>query len=536
MRKQLLLQLAAIAVAITGLSQSAQAEVTEGTIFTAENGIRYTVKSVGRQTVEVTKPASNYSKYKGDIVIPEYVTYEDVDYKVVGIIAGALKSQDFTSISLPPSITVIKDSEFSSCSKMTSITLPETIDSIFNSAFYSCSALPEINIPASVKYIGDQVFRSCSVLKEFKVAEGNLCFTGKDGMLFNAECDTLRYYAMGLTETELTIPEGVTVIGAYAAYQNKTLKALNIPACVKTIMNNAFDGCSNISTITLSEGLETLGTAVFQQAAITEITLPESLVTIEGNAFSQCKSLTSLIIPDHVTTIGDFGIMNCSVLTDVTLGRNVTNMGKTVFFNDKVIVNVVSLNPVPPVCNGTGQFNSDAVKKATLKVPRGSLEAYKAAVGFETFANYAEFEEAKAMEVPETSLEITAGNTATIKPVMTPAEAYQYAEFTSEDPEVATVDNLGTITAVAKGSTTIKVATMDGSNLTKEIPITVLPDYTGINTVKTENASTISAGEAYEVYTVTGVKVAEGTAPISKDLAKGIYIVKTNSGSVKVKI
>ena len=66
-------------------------------------------------------------------------------------------------------------------------------------------------------------------------------------------------------ETDLTIPDAiddgtpVTEIDRNAFYQNKTLTSLTIPSSVKSIGNYAFWGCDQLSSVTLHEGLLSIG-------------------------------------------------------------------------------------------------------------------------------------------------------------------------------------------------------------------------------------------------------------------------------------
>jgi hypothetical protein len=426
-----------------------------------ESGVQFQVISVGRQTCKVIKLSGYSAKYTGDIAIPSYVTYDDVEFKVVEIAASAFSSSTCTSISVPETVSVIRESAFGSSRKLETLTLSEGLDTIESRCFYYCSELPSINIPASVRSIGSRPFDSCSKLTNITVSEGSTKFQGHDGMLLTIEGDTILAYGQGLEATSFTAPEGVTTIGAYAMQGNTKLTELTLPDGVVETMDYSFDGCTKLTSINLGNTLEVLGGYTFQKAAISEITLPESLRVIGGNAFMQTTALQSIVIPDRVDSIGSYAIYNNSSLTSVTLGRNLRVMDAQVFGRSDKITEVISLNPVPPTTTKT-QFSNTALSQATLKVPAGSAEAYEASTGFSGFSSVVEFDLATSLTLDKETETMPMGETMRLHATMEPETAYQYADWSSSNEDVATVDNLGYVTAVGDGTAVITCSTMDG--------------------------------------------------------------------------
>ena len=123
-------------------------------------GIWYNFITSGKVAEVIQKP--NYSFYSGNIIIPEKVTYEGVEYTVTKIADNAFNScKDLTSITIPSSVTTIGESAFFYCNSLTSITIPSGVTNIGYSTFSYCSGLTSITIPSSVTNIDSYAFHAC---------------------------------------------------------------------------------------------------------------------------------------------------------------------------------------------------------------------------------------------------------------------------------------------------------------------------------------------------------------------------------------
>ena len=54
---------------------------------------------------------------------------------------------------------------------------------------------------------------------------------------------------------------------------------------------------------------------------LTDVIIPDTVISIGVSAFSDCHGLTSIVIPDSVTSIGSMAFYGCSQLVNVTLPR-----------------------------------------------------------------------------------------------------------------------------------------------------------------------------------------------------------------------
>ena len=132
--------------------------------------------------------------------------------------------------------------------------------------------------------------------------------------------------------TSITIPEGVTSIGRYAFQWCSSLTSITIPKSVTSIGWSAFQGCSSLKSITIPEGVTSIGEHAFGGcSSLRSITIPEGVTSIEDGVFYECSSLMSITIPEGVTIIGDEAFQWCSSLTSITIPKGVTSIGWKAF-------------------------------------------------------------------------------------------------------------------------------------------------------------------------------------------------------------
>ena len=285
-----------------------------------------------------------YIPVPSDVYIPS-----EIDGHPVTTIDGyAFQNSQLTSVTIPSSVKSIDEYAFVN-NQLTSITIPNSVTSIGNWAFGD-NQLTSITIPNSVKSIGEAAFND-NKLPDNQAFIYKRTDTNNDGV---AEIDYTTIVSYGGTNTNPTIPNGVTTIGNQAFYYNQ-LTSITIPNGVTTIGNEAFYG-NNLTSITIPSSVTTIGNSAFYANRIASLTIPNSVTTIGDSAFSHnqltsltlgnsvtsigsaafsSNQLTSVTIPNSVTTISNlaFGI---NQLTSVTIPTGVTSIGNQAFYNNKL--------------------------------------------------------------------------------------------------------------------------------------------------------------------------------------------------------
>jgi hypothetical protein len=87
-----------------------------------------------------------------------------------------------------------------------------------------------------------------------------------------------------------------------------------------------------LTSVTIPEGVTTIGRMAFCGSGLTSVTIPESVTTIDGFAFCGCKSLAAVTIPEGVTRIGKMAFYGYKCLEPEVRADIVERFGNGVFW------------------------------------------------------------------------------------------------------------------------------------------------------------------------------------------------------------
>jgi len=328
------------------------------------------------------------------------------------------------TIRIPASVTEIKACAFQNCTSLSSVTFEDdsnlqtigggytcyrgnydSYDFGIFGAFAGCTSLTSIEIPNSVKEIGVCAFQGCSQLQSVTFQKGSLITTLSGGYISKG-------YGTSIENASNMI------FGVFA--KCSTLSSIEIPANVETIDACVFQDCINLSVVTFEQGskLKEFGDGYAKTAyhpfvtgafanctALKSIQIPANVEKIGVGTFKNCSQLSSVTFePDSkLKTIGGYcdgnwssevgtkhygAFADCEALTNIELPASLTAINSVAFSNCRKLIDVYCTALTPPtIKTGSSGTFTNISSAARFYVPLESVDAYKAATGWEKYAN-----------------------------------------------------------------------------------------------------------------------------------------------------
>ena len=238
-----------------------------------------------------------------------------------------------TSIEVPAGVTYIGKSAFCYCNALTEVTLPAYLTELALYAFYNCKALAEVQLPDSITIIGWQCFADCTNLTTINLP---LSWTEVPSSSTNGTMNTdyCGHIFQGCKKlTTITIPDGLTV-PAFGLCYSDYVETVNLPANATRIEALTFYGCSRLKNVEIPNSVTYIGKSAFNSCdALEKINIPDGITEIVSYTFDGCESLAEIDIPETVTKIGAYAFNDCKTLMSVEIPNSVTGIGYHAFAN-----------------------------------------------------------------------------------------------------------------------------------------------------------------------------------------------------------
>ena len=219
---------------------------------------------------------------------------------------------------------------FAGCLYLKWLALPDNATTVEKDAFQGCSALHTLRLSSALSSFTPSI--GCTSLTQITISTSSMRYSCSEGVLYDKSQTTLLWYPEGKTDGRYTLPATVKAIGDYAFRQ------------------------SAVSEILLPDGLLSLGQGAFYGSRIRWIDIPDKVTLIPNGCFQQCRHLSSVSLGAGTTYLSEYCFDGCTALRE--------------FY--------VHVTDFPPYCQeeafaGTGEL----LEQGILHVPAGTLSLYR---------------------------------------------------------------------------------------------------------------------------------------------------------------
>lgn len=332
----------------------------------------------------------------------------------VQAIPGALAvgQKLLTSVEIPNSVTRIGDSAFKGCTGLTSVVFPEGLS--YLSGFNSCTGLTSVTLPANLSELGSYAFANCTGI------------------------------------TSITLPEGLVILGE-GCLENTKITSIRIPASVSGVLLNA-----------LPQGLQTLVYAARNADSMYEM----------AGMLDPCTNLSSLTIEEGVESLPEAFATNKTLITELVLPSTLKEMGTNTFVGCNL--SFVKCNAViPPAVKQSyytyynGCFDNYEIP---LYIPLGAKKDYESSEEWSKFSTIYQVKgdtiAADKIFIEPKNVDLRIGETKALTPVWTPEGSTVWnVSWVSDNPDIATVDKNGVVTAISEGHAQVSVQSSFTDNI-----------------------------------------------------------------------
>ena len=197
----------------------------------------------------------------------------------------------------------------------------------------------------------------------------------------------------------VVIPYGMTLVSAYAFKYCYSLKYMVIPSGLTNMGGRGiFSHCYALESVSLPRGITSWNDILFTNCfGLTFVAIPNGGVTIDSGVavewFSSCCKLKEVILPNDIS-ISKTGQLfrECNAMTEITIPSSVSTINAYAFYNCYSLAAIHFKPSTPPTVSNTSAFTS-LPTNCKIYVPAGTLAAYTSATNYPSSSTYTYIEE-----------------------------------------------------------------------------------------------------------------------------------------------
>ena len=318
------------------------------------------VSEIGKSTFEGCSKISSLTLGAGIVTIGERAFYglsllEEVTFPdAIESIGGYAfyNCTSLTELEFPASLITIGEYAFANCYNVETITGGANITTLGDYAFANFAKVTDFTIPDALTSLGIGVFSGWNSLKNL-TAGGNLDYAYKDGVLYNSSYTKI-VFVSGALQGEFVIPDTITELSE-ALFANARITSVVIPDSITVIPARAFQGCTELVSVKMPAALETIGMMAFEGCtSLKEITIPKTVhSTFDLTFWSRDGRENGYELTNDVDGIGHYAFGNCTALENVIFEAGGT---KRLSFGDFAFYNCTSLKGTLNASTGEYEF------------------------------------------------------------------------------------------------------------------------------------------------------------------------------------
>lgn len=325
------------------------------------------------------------------LTVPQTVDFEGQTFTVVSIGEYAFYGSRLESVTVPSSVTCIRDAAF--LGKFLNTAYIQSMQLTMGMAVFSASLL-EMHVSATVPPVISDLF--ILDLDTYTYTSDVIVYVPQGSL--NAYLAVMRWANFNLYEEGSPLPEKVELnvqaqkggtLRQLVSEQNQNWRSA-VSLTVSGPMNNddikfVRDSLPKLKTLDMTDAVvRALPASAFERAKYKTVRLPLTLESIGTDAFNGCSLIDTLILPEGLQTIGESAFLLCNGLKLLKLPSTLLSIGSSaiVAYNmteegSDAVITIECDAFFPPAAknNSIYSYGYDFI----VKVPAISAEYYLAA-------------------------------------------------------------------------------------------------------------------------------------------------------------